>query len=220
MKKITFDTKIDCIICLNGELNFEDLQNSIFSKLQNIPIFAADGAASKLFANNIKPNKIIGDLDSLDACNLDVEIVKNYDQNKYDFEKTLDYAKNNNFQNCLILGINGGEFEHTLNNWSILKKYSKTMNLCVYTEQRYGFFIDENILIELKKNEIISIIPSSKAVITSKNLNWELNKCNLEIGIFEGARNFAKEEMVKITLHEGNYFLFVNARIPFIANIK
>lgn len=218
MKKIIFDKKIDCIICLNGELNFEDLHSNVFSKLQNTPIWAADGAVNKLLANNIKPSKIIGDFDSIDNCDSNSEMIKILDQNKYDFEKTLDYAKENNLQNCLILGINGGEYEHSLNNWSILKKYSKIMNLCVYTEQRYGFFVDENILINLEINEIVSIIPSSKAVISSKNLNWELNKCNLEIGVTEGARNFAKGEIIELILHKGDYFLFVDAKIPFIQN--
>ena len=214
MQKIIFDKKFDCIICLNGEIPSKE----IFNKIVDIPIFAADGAASKLLQNGIEPTKIIGDMDSFN-CEITVElkekIINISDQNTNDFEKILQYILAQNYRNCLILGINGGEYEHSLNNFSVLAKYAKKINLCLFTNDRYGFFVEKDILIRLKKNEIVSIIPCPVAVISSKNLNWELAYSALEIGISEGARNFALADDIELILHSGRYFLFIDSRLPY-----
>ena len=219
MIKILFDTKFDCIICLNGEIPSKE----VFHKIKDIPIFAADGAALKLLANEIEPTKIIGDLDSfcenanLDkiTSNIEEKIIKIDDQNTNDFEKILLYILANKYRNCLVLGINGGEYEHSLNNWSVLTKYSQKINLCIYTSGRYGFCVTKDVSIELKKNETVSLIPCSSAIISSKNLNWELDNYLLEIGNKEGARNFASSKKIELILHQGKYYLFVDERLPF-----
>ena len=213
MTKILFDKKFDCIICLNGDIPNKE----IFNKVVNIPIFAADGAASKLFESGIEPTKIIGDMDSFSdeiTDKIKEKIININDQNTNDFEKILLYVLNENLRNCLIFGINGGEYEHSLNNWSVLTKYSEKINLCVYTNGRYGFYVNKNIAIHLKKNETVSLIPCPSAIISSKNLNWELSNYLLEIGVSEGARNFAKSEAVELILHQGKYFLFIDERLP------
>jgi len=214
VKEIFFDAKFDCIICLNGEIP----SKTIFNKIANIPIFAADGAALKLYKIEVEPTKIIGDLDSFSENfheKIKDKIIKIDDQNTNDFEKVLLFVIENNYKNCLIFGINGGEFEHSLNNWSVLAKYSEKLNLCVWTENRYGFYVSKNISIQLRKNETVSLIPCPIAVISSKNLKWELSHYSLEIGVSEGARNSVISENVEIVLHQGKYFLFIDARLPF-----
>lgn len=219
MKKILFNNKFDCTICLNGEIPAKE----IFNKITNLPLLSADGVAVKLFNLGIESDKIIGDLDSIYEHDIpkfsqinEQKLVKIDDQDTNDFEKVLKYATEQNYLNCLVLGINGGELEHTLNNWSVLMKYSDKMNLCVYTQNRYGIVINKNITVTLKKDEIVSLIPACKAVVSSKNLNWELNNYLLEMGRSEGARNFVvSDNDVEIYLHEGKYFLFVESRLPF-----
>ena len=217
MTKILFTTKFDCIICLNGEIPSKD----IFDRVKNIPIFAADGAALKLLENGIEPTKIIGDLDSFESKNnktiqnIEEKIIKIDDQNTNDFEKILLYILTHKYYNCLIFGIDGGEYEHSLNNWSVLTKYAQKINLCIYTNGRYGFCVTQSISISLRKNEIVSLIPCPSAIISSKNLNWELNDYLLEIGMNEGARNFAFSEEVELVLQQGKYYLFIDERLPF-----
>ncbi len=217
MKKIVFNEKFDCIVCLDGEIP----NRNIFNELDNIPVFAADGAVFKLDKINIHADKIIGDLDTFNRSAEKINYSKSKlvyceDQNTNDFEKVLNYAINLGFKNCLILGINGGEFEHTLNNWSVFAKYSNILNLCILTENRYGFKIDSDIKINLNTDEIVSLVPQPKAIVTTKNLNWNLFEDELELGKREGARNFATHEKVSIYVHKGELLIFINQRLPFV----
>jgi thiamine pyrophosphokinase len=132
----------------------------------------------------------------------------------------LDFAIANNYKNVLILGINGREYEHSINNWSIFIKYSKRINLCTFTKNRYGFLVSESINLQAKENEIISIIPATQTIISSKGLKWELNKTELKIGNSEGARNQAIQQNIEINLYSGEYILFVDARLPYIFNFE
>ena len=215
--KLSFENNyFEAIVCLNGDLP----DREFFDNFPGLPILAADGAALKLSKLNIKPDYIIGDLDSIQS-ELNFEIFKNLciihkpDQDANDFEKVLRYAKEINLDNILVLGFHGGALEHTLNNWSVLSKMSKIMNVCIYDYFRYGICTNKSISFDTKKDEIISLIPKEKTYLTTRNLEWELNCEFLELGSREGARNLSKGCFVEIFLHSGELFLFMDARLPF-----
>jgi thiamine pyrophosphokinase len=210
---MNFTKHFDCIIVLNGNLE----NNLDCSQFEDIPIIATDGAANKLLELNIKPTIIIGDFDSFVGADMNnnFEKIKITDQGTYDFEKALLFSINKRYNKCLIWGINGGEYEHSLNNMSVLIKYSEKLDLCVYTAGRYGFYVADSISLDLKKNEIVSIVPCPQAILTTKNLKWELCHTTLELGKNEGARNLAIQERIEIILHSGKYMLFIDSRQPF-----
>ena len=216
MKTISYEY-FDCVICLDAEL--PDI--NVFEQLKNIPIFAADGAVFKLYELGVETSKIIGDLDTFDKSLNKNKITKSKiirisEQDTNDFEKVLKYVIENNYKNCLILGINGGEYEHSLNNWSVFIKYNKKLNLCLYTENRYGITIDSDTKIKLELNEKVSLIPQPEAIITTKNLRFNLNNEMLSLGIREGARNYCIEanQEVIILVHKGELCMFFDARLP------
>ena len=214
MKLLAYE-KFDCIICLDSELPSFD----VFQVLADIPIFAADGAVFKLNKMHLNIEAVIGDLDTFDR-NIKKNTVSNIkkiritEQETNDFEKTLKYVLSKNYKNCLILGINGGELEHTLNNWSVYIKYSKLLNLCIYTKNRYGIILRENTELVLNKEEIVSLIPQPEALITTNNLYWDLTKEKLELGVREGARNRVRDSKVLIEIYNGEILCFFDARLP------
>lgn len=215
MRTIEFSGKFDCIICLAGILP----KAKVFDKLQGIPIFAADGSVFNLEKIGVEAEKIIGDLDTFYANPDNIKFPKDKlvhiaEQETNDFEKTLQFAMEAGYRNCLILGIDGGEFEHSLNNWSIFIRYSSKLNLCICTENRYGFVVREDVMLRLKKDEIISLIPQPKATLTTQNLKWSLLKESLELGAREGARNLTTNDEITINLHSGSLTVFVEARLP------
>lgn len=216
MKRIIFDRKFELIVCLDAKLP----DATFFSQFSHSPVFAADGAALKLFDIGIMPDYIIGDLDTLmsdqrSAFFENERIIKLSDQETNDFEKTLITAINMSFNNVLITGFHGGELEHTLNNWSIFKKYSNKLNLCIFDCNRYGFSIDSDVAIHLETNEIISILPQPEIVLTTENLMWNLNNETLKFGIREGARNRTTLENVYLRVHSGSAIVFINQRLPY-----
>lgn len=214
--KINFDTNFDCVICLNTSLP----EIEIFEKLAGIPIIAADGAAHRLNALNITPDYIIGDLDSFKINEYkgyisEDRIIHLPDQNTNDFEKILVFAKNSGWNNIIILGFHGGELEHTFNNWSVLMKFVKPLNLCIYDKSRYGIPVNFSLIMPTKLNEIISLIPQPYAKLKTKGLEWQLENEFLALGLREGARNRANKPGIMIQLTDGELLLFCDDRLPY-----
>ncbi len=217
LQRIEFnDLLFDCIVCLNSDLP----SKNFFKKFENNRILAADGAALKLYKKGIIADIIIGDLDSFNRSRMrekfnSDKIFYDESQETNDFQKVLDFALKRTYRNILVLGFHGGELEHTLNNWSILLKYKNLLNLCIYEKNRYAIPIEGNIELKCKKGEILSLIPQTEAIITSKNLKWELNNELLKLGIREGARNVATENLIYLNIEKGSILLFFDSRIPF-----
>ena len=203
------ELRFDNIICLNSKITKKINKVKYSNK-----ILAADGGFFRLLKLNIIADIVIGDFDSIEnieEINYNkTTFIKDNDQETNDFEKVLNYCVQNNLNNILVLGINGGQLEHTLNNISILKKFSKKLNLFFYDKKRLGFIIDKNIEVKSKINELISIIPISKADLLTKNLKWNLLNDFLEIGVREGARNRSIGDNFEINVINGQIILFID----------
>lgn len=213
---ITFvEERFDAVVCLNTLYPEIDL----IKRLIDVPILAADGAAIYLLESKITPNFVIGDLDSFFKNDISHLFPKDRliylpDQETNDFEKTLNFARQNNYYNIIVFGIHGGEYEHSLNNWSVLSKYSDIMNIVVYDLKRYGICISRNSRIETVPGETISLIPKGYAKITTEGLQWNLKDELLALGIREGARNLALGSFVNLDISDGELFVFLNSRFP------
>lgn len=216
MTSLVFNDRFDCIISLNAEsppLGF-------FLNFLDIPLIAADGGAIKLFNLGVLPDFVVGDLDtfnkySLDEFFINSKILFQPSQEINDFEKALLFAIENKFHNVLVTGFHGGLLEHTLNNWSVLNKFSEKLNLCVYDKGRYAIPLNCSFELDTNQNEVISLIPQPQAILSTWNLKWNLNKEVLTLGIREGARNVAIGRSVRIELSSGSILLIIDARLPF-----
>lgn len=219
--KIYFNNnRFDAILCLNGEISHFDYIQENKGK-----IYCADGGANKLIDKEIIPDFIIGDLDSINVNEFknkysEIKLVEKESQETNDFEKSLDFLLSKGKQNILLFGMQGGELEHTLNNWSVLKKFAKKLNITILHNDRYAFVVRDNIEIELKANELISLIPQTKCKLTTSGLKWNLDNEILELGVREGARNIAINKHVKIDILEGQLLMFIDSRYPNSLNFK
>lgn len=217
MPNLKYEGEFQAMICLNANLP----KREIIEKFAGMPILAADGAAIKLLDMGIMPDYIIGDLDSYfgrkhkDVITLD-KLIHKPDQNSNDFEKNLEFALKHNWNNIIVLGIHGGQMEHTLNNWSVFIKYSRKMNLMLYDLERYAFSLYEagDYVLDTYEGEMLSLIPQPEACVILKNFQWNLNEEVLKLGEREGARNISTHNKVYIKLIEGELLVFTEARIP------
>jgi thiamine pyrophosphokinase len=165
------------ILCLNGLLpNTKTIK--ALSKNSKI-IIAADGAANQLAKKNINPDYIIGDLDSLDNKYnwVNSKIIKIPDQNTTDFEKCIDYINTNMLFPTLVLGINGGEIDHIIDNLNKFIKYSSTIPMIFFdTPNKWGIAMTSTLSINTEVSNIVSIFPFLQNThLKSQGLHWELN---------------------------------------------
>lgn len=217
MPRFTRDTtSFDALIALNGDLPAEH----VFQGLADIPLIAADGAANALARIGVLPEFVVGDLDSITQETLlllegTAEFVVEPGQNTNDFEKTLQFARTQLWSRVLVMGLHGGDLEHTLNNWSVLMRWARDLHVIGLDRERYAIPVFTDMHLPVTTGEIISLIPQPHARITTEGLHWTLSNEELSLGSREGARNRAVADAVHIAVHEGSLLVFCDARLPF-----
>jgi len=99
-------------------------------------IIAADGGANLCRSQRIKPDYIIGDLDSITYENMeffsDSKFIEITEQENTDLQKALDYALSLNPTKIKIVSAFGKRTDHTLSNILIFQNYEDTIPLEIY----------------------------------------------------------------------------------------
>ncbi|HEY5123334.1 MAG TPA: thiamine diphosphokinase [Ignavibacteria bacterium] len=201
------------VIFLNGKLPPLKIIRKYL--LKNSYIICADGGANRIRAFKIIPKIILGDLDSIKKETKEyfrkkkTEIRKIDEQNTTDFEKSLLYCIENNLNNIIIFGAISTRSDHTLNNFSILKRYYKTLKLKIIDKKFEIFFIDKSVEFDYKVNKLISFLafPFAKGV-TTNGLKYPLQNEDLEFGVREGTLNLSESDKITINFLEGDLLLF------------
>lgn len=204
-KKLSYKS----VIFLNGNIS-----KKIIDLIQKDAILiAADGAYNRIEKFDLDVDYVIGDLDSLDLKKKlnKSKVIKIENQDFTDFEKCLNFVHEKKISPTLILGMTTGEIDHVLGNFKTLYKYSKKLSLFFldsYLKKKeklkLGFFLKKNEnKFNLKKNTTISLLPFSKALISSNNLFWELKNSVLSINKMISLRNKNKAKNFQISLLKG-----------------
>jgi len=202
-----------CIIFLNGDTPHKKVVKNYISK--DTIIIGADGGANHLINYNIIPNIIIGDMDSIKQSNLKkfhnagAEIVKISEQETTDFEKCLMYCLKNKILNISVFGGASPRADHTLNNYSVMKRYYKKLNIKLIDDIFEISFINKLIKFNYRKDELISLLPLPKANrVTTTGLEFPLKEETLEFGTREGTLNKSVSTKVSISFKGGSLLLF------------
>jgi thiamine pyrophosphokinase len=199
-------------IFLNGTIAGPKTVSKFIGK--NYFIIAADGGANFLKKVNLIPDLIIGDLDSIHKSTLkffqkrNVKINKIKEQDSTDFEKSLMFCKNNKLKDIIVFGATSTRPDHTLNNLSVLKRYYKSLNIKLITDEFEIFFIKKFIKFKYRVNEIVSLLalPEAKKIHTT-GLRYRLSNESLCFGKREGALNKSISGNVSITFNSGNLLI-------------
>ncbi len=198
------------VILANGKFP----ENSIPLKLirEANQIICCDGAAVKLEKFGLSPNAIVGDLDTISN-----ELKEKYsdrlyhfpDQNSNDLTKAVNWCKNKNINNIIILGATGMREDHALGNIGLLCSYAKVgVNVEMVTD--YGVFtpILQPMRLGSFKGQAVSIFsPRNETRVTSQNLEYPLN--NLQISdLWMGTLNISLGNWFELSFNPGPLIVF------------
>lgn len=179
-------------------------------------IACTDGAFHYLKEKNFpleKLNFISGDFDSHSGKDESVyqdKFIFTPDQDRTDFEKSLEILKQKGVKKVAIYGGSGGEMDHFLGNLSAAFQYKDDVEITFFDEFSTYFFSPKNLVLENVEGKMISLFPFPKAEnITTKGLNWSLNKETLEMTSRIGTRNFAKDDKVTLDFEAGDLIVFI-----------
>lgn len=209
-----------CII-LNGEIKNYDYINSIISNESYDYIICSDGGANHAYNMNILPDYIIGDLDSTSKDIIDYYKSKNVEFEKFptkkdetDTELSIKLSEKLNAKQIDLIGALGGRIDHTIANINLLyyiRKKGIKPRIITDKEEVY-IAIDEELTIDGKKGDIVSILPirNDAKGITLKNLEYPLENKDIEFSTPLGVSNVMTDSSCNIKVNEGSIIIIKN----------
>lgn len=174
-------------------------------------VCATDGAYLFLKDNNIIPDFISGDLDSLSSIPKDIEVIHTPNQDFTDFDKMLKILFEKGFETVDVYGASGQEQDHFLGNLHTAMQWEDRLKLNFYDDFSRYFLAKKQLTINNCYNKVVSLVPFPKVTgLTTIGLEFSLLNEELVFGERIGTRNKAIENQVKVSFITGNLFVFIN----------
>jgi thiamine pyrophosphokinase len=199
------------LILANGEPPTKHLLKLL---LKNAALFVcADGGVNTAARYGLKPNGVVGDMDSARPASLrkcpSTAIHKIVDDNSTDLEKSISWVLQEGFQHIVVLGATGGRLDHFIGNLSALVKMSMHATVQFIDDSGEWIFVGRFKNLSLPVGVTVSLIPLSRCDgIVTKGLKWNLNFESLELGVRDGTSNLVVESPVHISVAKGNLVLY------------
>lgn len=199
------------IILANGELPDIDKARSLIQPDDHI--ICADGGTRHALNLNLKPNLIIGDLDSISDDVLqtfrdqgvDIELYPQ-DKNATDLELAINRAIELNPEQILIVAALGGRLDQTLANIALLTNlHLSTFNMKLDDGVEEIFLCRDQVEVHGRSGDIISLIPWQGEVteVQTTNLKWALRKETLYPDKTRGISNEMISNTASISISSG-----------------
>ncbi|MBX7042931.1 MAG: thiamine diphosphokinase [Ignavibacteria bacterium] len=200
-------------IFLNGKLP----SRKVIKKLLEADslIIGADGGGNLLHKMNIIPGAVIGDMDSISTDSIaffrksGVKVLHLREQETTDFEKCLMFCCKKGVNKALVFGATSMRPDHTLNNFSVMKRYKSGMAISLITEEYEIFFAEKHLEFSYPNGENFSMLgmPVARSVTTS-GLQYRLKNEDLIFGEKEGSLNKSVSDTVIVNHKGGDLLVF------------
>lgn len=154
-------------------------------------IICLDGALQASLNNNITPDIIIGDGDSISDTLKEQyahSLLLYTDQDTNDLTKAVNYCIEKSKSKIKIVAATGKREDHTLGNISLLLEYMNTVDIEMITD--FGVFTPISSTTKFKSmaGQQVSIFNINNSPITSRNLKYPLNRMVLN-NLWQGTLN-------------------------------
>lgn len=173
----------------------------------------ADGGANAAARAGVRPDLIIGDLDSVTPGTLrtfrSVPIRRLADQNSTDLEKAIRWLLRKGIRTINIVGATGGRLDHVAGNLHVLGKFGHRANLQIVEEHGKLVAVGRSRVFPSPGGSTLSLIPLSRCSgITTRGLRWELRNETLELGRRDGTSNVVVTSPVTIRVRSGTLLVY------------
>ena len=180
-------------------------------------IVAVDSGTEQAYKLFLKPDLIIGDLDSIDEKTIkraekdEVQILK-YETNKNetDFELALKYVIDKEIKDITIIGGEYGEIDHLFGVLTVIISFQEDQKIS-WIHKDQTVLIPNSKKITIGSNVEFSILPFTNL----KNLNisgaqWNLDNENIEFGKSVTLRNISIDNDIEVSVEDGKFCLIYN----------
>ena len=180
-------------------------------------IVAVDSGTEQAYKLFLKPDLIIGDLDSIDEKTIKraekdkVQILK-YETNKNetDFELALKHVLDEEIKDITIIGGEYGEIDHLFGVLTVIISFQEDQQIS-WIHKDQTVLIPNTKKIAIGNNVEFSILPFTNL----KNLNisgaqWNLDNENIEFGKSLTLRNISIDNDIEVSVEDGKFCLIYN----------
>jgi thiamine pyrophosphokinase len=199
------------IIFANGEI--PRLENARLLLHADDYIICADGGTRHALALGLRPNLVIGDMDSLDKgqwqelenAGVPIELFPR-DKNETDLELALNRAIELEPQEIIIVGALGGRLDQTLGNTSLLSNVRLlAFDIRLDDGVEEIFFCRDQGEVRGRGGDIVSLIPWGNPVqgVQTQGLKWLLNEETLYPEKTRGISNEMTGDIASIKIGSG-----------------
>lgn len=199
-----FIEKRRCVIVAAGRIETEDIIKShIF---YDDYVIAADAGYTILKKAGITPDLIVGDFDSSDTPENDIEtIVLNPIKDCTDTEFAVKKAVEKGFKDVLILGALGGRSDHSFANITLVAEYKNNdINITLITENQIIYALKDETKSIAKADIYVSLFAfGSVCNVTLEGMFYPLNNYSLSPYSAIGVSNEIVNDSAKITVNGG-----------------
>jgi len=207
-------SKKTALLILNGELDFgsEKLRKKI-EEYKIDKIIAVDGGANNARNLEVKPDLIIGDLDSITDQNKEYYYQNNVELLKFPVEKdqtdseiSVDYCLKNGIKKIFITAALGGRVDQQLANLNLLE-YIDELNLeaIIFSNKIEIALIKSRKQFFNKKGFRLSLIPQTKIVegVNIKGCKYNLENRDIKRSESRGISNLIENKQAAVTIENG-----------------
>ncbi|MCJ7433414.1 MAG: thiamine diphosphokinase [Anaerolineales bacterium] len=199
------------IIFANGYL--PDLEKARALIRADDTLIAADGGTRHALALGLKPDLIVGDLDSITEDERQkmesdgVKIAKHSrDKNETDLELAIQYALELKPEQIIIVAALGGRLDQTLANLALISDERLTqLDVRLDDGVEEAFFCRDQVRVQGGSGDVVSLIPwqGAVAVVRTENLKWPLHNEMLYPEKSRGVSNEMTSDIASIEIKSG-----------------
>lgn len=201
------------LIFANGDISSGNWLNHYLDNAT--AVVAADGGISYLDFLGLKPDFIIGDLDSAEdglvqqLAGSGAQVLEySRDKDETDLELALLFSLGINQEEILIFGGIGGRWDHSLANILLLAHPQlKDREITFVDKVQRLWLVQRHAEVRGSPGDLVSIIPidSRVRVLFTKGLRWQLEDELLPLGPTRGVSNEMTSERAEITVAQGRF---------------
>jgi thiamine pyrophosphokinase len=179
-------------------------------------VLAADGGANHLARIGVRPEAVVGDLDSIlpgvRRWVGEERMVLRPDQESTDLHKTLAYAfDERDAREVIVLAATGGRVDHALENLMLLARWGERGSLELRDEGVRVVPVTDSRSFATEPGQTISLMPVGRCErVWTRGLRWPLAGETLDLAGRTGVSNLAEGAEVEVRVEGGAVLVFLS----------